>query len=127
MSRIEREVEELLDRLEKFPTKRPLSRRIGEAVASPFRALGRSWRRLSLPRINAGHVLLASMVLIVIAYVAGGADGIWRWIIAASILMFIGAFVMSLRRNSRTTTKYWRDRPMDLHERGSRRDDPRNR
>ena len=124
--RIQREVEELLDRLDKFPPKRPLSSRISNAVTAPFRSVSRSVRGLSLPSISAGHVLLAAMVIIVVVYVAGGSGGLWRWIIAASILMFIGAFVWSLRRNSRPTTKYWRDKPMDLHDRGSRRDDPRN-
>jgi len=126
-NRIQREVEELLDRLEKFPPKRPLSARIGDALTSPFRAIGRAWGGLSLPRVTAGHVLLAAMVIIVVAYVAGGTGGLWRWIIAAAILLFIGAFVMSLRRNSRPPEKYWRDRPLDLNQRGSRRDDPRHR
>jgi hypothetical protein len=126
-SRIQREVEELLDRLDKFPPKRPLSARISNAVASPFRSIARGWRNLSLPRISAGHVLLAAIILIVVAYVAGGTDGLWRWIIAGAILLFIGAFVMSLRRNSRPPEKYWRDRPMDLHQRGSHKNDPHNR
>jgi hypothetical protein len=125
-NRIQREVEELLDKLEKFPPKKPLSRRIADGAAAPFRAIGRSFSGLRLPSISAGHVLLAAMVIIVIAYVAGGTDGLWRWIIAGAILLFIGAFVWSLRRNSRAPTKYWRDRPMDLRERG-RRDDPRHR
>jgi hypothetical protein len=125
--RIQREVEELLDRLEKFPPKRPLPSRISNAVAAPFRAISRSFANLRLPSISAGHVLLAAMVIIVVVYVAGGSNGLWRWIIAGAILMFIGAFVWSLRRGSRPPTKYWRDKPIDLHQRGSRRDDPRNR
>jgi hypothetical protein len=83
------------------------------------------FRGQRLPRISAGHVLLAAMVAIVIVYVAGGSGGIWRWIIAGAILLSIGAFVWSLRRNTRTPTKYWRDRPMDL--RGSRHDDRKRR
>lgn len=125
--RIQREVEELLDRLDRFPPKRPLSSRITRAVGAPFRSISHTLSGLSLPRISAGHVLLAAMVIIVVAYVVGGSGGLWRWIIAGAILLFIGAFVMSLRRNSRPPTKYWRDKPMDLHQRGSRWDDPRRR
>jgi hypothetical protein len=64
------------------------------------------------------------MILIVVVYVAGGSGGLWTWLIAASILIFIGAFVWSLRRHSRPSAgqKYWRDRPMDLDDRSSRRD-----
>lgn len=120
--RIQQEVEELLARLDKFPPRRSLSYRISRAVKAPFRALNRWLSGIRLPRISAGHVLLAAMVMIVIVYVAGDTTGLWRWIIAAAILMFIGAFVWSLRRNSRAPTKYWRDKPMDLHDRGSRRD-----
>jgi hypothetical protein len=124
--RIQREVEELLDRLDKFPPKRPLSSRISNTAKAPFRAINRSLGGIQLPSISAGHVLLAAMVIIVIVYVAGGSGGLWRWIIASAILMFIGAFVWSLRRHSRPPPKYWRDKPLDLHDRGSRRG-PRDR
>lgn len=124
--RIQREVEELLDRIDKFPPKRPLSSRISRAVKAPFQAINRSLSGIRLPSISAGHVLLAAMVIIVIVYVAGGSGGLWRWIIAGAILTFIGAFVWSLRRHSRPPPKYWRDKPLDLHDRGSRRD-PRDR
>ena len=124
--RIQREVEELLDRIDKFPPKRPLSSRISRSVKAPFQAINRSLSGIRLPSISAGHVLLAAMVIIVIVYVAGGSGGLWRWIIAGAILMFIAAFVWSLRRHSRPPPKYWRDKPLDLHDRGSRRD-PRDR
>lgn len=113
--RIQREVDELLTKLEQFPPKRPLGRRIGDAVTAPFRALGRAFSGMRLPRINAGHVLLAAITVIVIAYLAGGASGIWTWIIVLAVFAFIAAFVASLRRQSRPPTqKYWRDRPLDL-------------
>lgn len=123
--RIQREVEELLERLDTFPPKRPLSQRIRRTLGAPFRAVSDVLRGRRLPHISAGHVLLATMALIVVVYVAGGSGGLWRWIIAGSILVFIGAFLWSLRRNTRTTTKYWRDRPMDL--RSSRYDDRKRR
>jgi hypothetical protein len=111
--RIQREVEELLANLEKFPPKKPLGRRLGDAIGAPFRAVGQGLRSLHLPSISAGHVLLVAVALIVVAYFAGGTSDVWRWIIAAGILLFIAAFVMSLRRNSRPPEKYWRDRPLD--------------
>lgn len=121
--RIQQEVEELLARLDKFPPKRPLSQRIGRALNAPFRAVGDWLNGLNLPRISAGHILLGAMILIVVVYVAGGTGGLWTWLIAASILTFIGAFVWSLRRHSRPPAqKYWRDRPMDLDDKSSRRD-----
>ena len=120
--RIQQEVDEPLAKIEKFPPKRPLGRRLGDTLAAPFRALSRGLRGISLPRTSAGHVLLAAIIVIVIAYVAGGTSDIWRWIIVGGILLFIAAFVMSLRRHSRPPTqKYWRDRPIDLDDRSSGR------
>jgi hypothetical protein len=117
--RIQREVEELLTRLEQFPPKKPLGRRIGDALTAPFRAVGRAFSGIRLPRINAGHILLAAITLIVIAWVAGDASGLWTWVIVLGVFGFILAFVLSLRRQSRPPTqKYWRDRPMDFNDRG---------
>ena len=120
--RIQQEVDELLAKIEQFPPRRPLGRRIGNALSAPFRALSRGLSGISLPRISAGHVLLAAIIIIVIAYVAGGASSVWNWVIVGGIALFIAAFVMSLRRQSKPPAeRYWRDQPIDLEDRGSRR------
>jgi len=119
-NRIQREVDELLSRLDQFPPKKPASRRIRDAITRPFRSLGRAVSGFRLPAITAGHVLLAAIIIIVVAYVAGGDSGIWTYIIAAGVLLFVLAFVMSLRRQSGggSAPKYWRDRPLDLKRGG---------
>jgi hypothetical protein len=116
-NRIQREVEELLESLETNAPKPTLSSRIGDAVRAPFRALSRARRNLSLPSISAGQVLLAGVVLIVVAWVVGGANDEWRWVLAAGVFLFIGAFIWSLRRQSRPPEKYWRDKPLELQDR----------
>jgi hypothetical protein len=125
-NRIQREVEELLDKLEKFPPKRPLSARIGGALTAPFRAVLDFVSGIT-PRVTAGHVLLAGLAIIVIAYVLGGTQDIWRWVIVLGFVIFIGAFLSSLRRQSSgPKEKYWRDKPLDLRQRGSWWDNWRN-
>jgi energy-coupling factor transporter transmembrane protein EcfT len=125
--RIQQEVEELLARLDKFPPRRSLRYRLSRAAKAPFRAIGNFFVNLNLPHIHAGHILLAAVTILVVAFVAGGSGGLWTWVIAGAILMFIAAFVWSLRQRSRPPSqKYWRDRPMDLNDRSSRRG-PRNR
>ncbi len=120
--RIQKEVDELLARIEKFPPRRPLSRRISDLASAPFSAISRRLAGLKLRRISAGHVLLAAIIIIVIAYVAGDSGDLWRWVIVGGIALFIAAFVMSLRRHSRPPAeRYWRDRPLDLDDRGSGR------
>ena len=120
--RIQREVDELLARLDTFPPKKPISKRLKDAVTAPFRAGAGVLGRTGLPSISAGHILLAAIIIIVVAYVAGGSGGVWNYIIAAGIVLFIVAFIMSLRRQSGSggaATKYWRDRPLDLKRGGT--------
>ncbi|MEX0682647.1 MAG: hypothetical protein WD904_03930 [Dehalococcoidia bacterium] len=119
--RIQREVDELLSKIEKFPPRRPLGRRISDTLTAPFRAISRGVSGIALPRISAGHILLAAIIIIVIAYVARDASDLWNWVIVAGVGLFILAFVLSLRRHSRPPEKYWRDRPLDLQNRGSGR------
>jgi hypothetical protein len=115
--RIQREVEDLLARLDAFPRKRPVWARAWAGLGNGLRGLGNG---LKLPNLSAGHLLLIGIGIIVAAWVLlpGGSD-VTRWIIAAGIVLFIGAFIFSLRRQSRPPEKYWRDKPLDVHP-GSR-------
>ena len=117
--RIQQEIEELLAKLETFPPKRPLRTRVSNGIRGFFRSVGNAVSSLPIPRLSAGHLLLIAIGVIVLFYVAepGGAD-VTRWVIAGAIVLFIVAFVMSLRRNApggRAPEKLWRGQPMDLH------------
>ena len=114
-SRIEREVEELLARMDAAPPRRPLGQRVRRALSRPFQSLGALFSGLSLPRINIGQVLLLAMVVIVIAYVIdGGGSAITRAVIIAGIVGFVVAFILSLRHQSAPPEKRWRGEPMEL-------------
>ena len=110
--RLQREVEDLLAKLDKFPPRKPLWKRIRESVAGSFRNVGGALR---LPSLSAGHVLLLGIALIVGTWVLMPGADIARWLVAGGIVLFIGAFIFSLRRQSRPPERYWRDKPMDLH------------
>jgi len=114
--RIQQEIEELLAKLETFPPKRSLWTRVRNGIRGGFRDLGGAISSIPLSRLSAGHVLLIAIAAIVIFSLAepGGTD-VTRWVIAGAIVLFIGAFVMSLRRHSRPPQeKLWRGKPMDL-------------
>lgn len=116
--RIQQEIEELLAKLETFPPKRPFWMRVRNRIRGFFRGLTDSVSSIPLPRLSAGHLLLAAIGAIVFFYlVQPGGDGLARWVIAGAFVLFIAAFVMSLRRNApggRRPEKLWRGQPMDL-------------
>lgn len=124
-SKLERDIEEVLAKIERFPPKQSLWRRVRRRLGAALESLGRALAGLPRPRVSVGQVLLLGMALIVIAYVFGdslGGGSIVRLFIIAAIVLFIGAFIFSLRRQSasRLPEKHWRGQPMDLDEaRGS--------
>ena len=118
--RIQQEIEELLARLEQFPPRRPLWQRLTNPVVRAFGGLRQAVGSIHLPRISAGHLLLLAITVIVVGYLAIETKDIARWVIAGGIVLFIVAFVLSLRRSAgggRPPEKYWRDRPLDLRSR----------
>jgi len=121
-SKLERDIEEVLAQIERFPkpsAARRLRRRLSNAAGAVIGAVG----RLPRPRISVGQILLLGIALIVIAYVFGdsfGSPSIVRLFFIGAIVLFIGAFIFSLRRQSasRLPEKRWRGQPMDLEPGG---------
>ena len=111
-SKLERDIDEVLAKIDRFPSRPPLRTRVRRAIANVTAGLPR-------PRASVGQILLLGIALIVIAYVFGdslGGASLVRIFIIAGILLFIGAFIFSLRRQSasRIPEKRWRGQPMDL-------------
>jgi high-affinity Fe2+/Pb2+ permease len=113
--RIQQEIEELLARLETFPPKRPLSTKIKSGISSFFRSIANAISSIPVPHLTAGHLLLIAIAMIVVAFMIGGGSDLVRWVIIGGFVLFIVAFVMSLRRHSRPEEKLWRGKPMDLN------------
>ena len=127
--KIQREVEDLLARLDKFPPPKPWHVRLRDSIADGIVGVIAAFSSIPFPRLSAGHVVLISILVMVVTFLAFGSDGFGRWIIVGAVLVFIAAFAFSLRRKSRPgEQKYWRDRPMDIDDpsgRGGRRRGPR--
>ncbi len=120
-SKLERDIEEVLAKIDRLPRKRPLRRRVWGRLAAAFDSMGRGFAGVPRPRVSVAQVLLLGIVLIVIAYVFGdslGGASVVRLFIIAAVVLFIGAFIFSLRRQSasRLPEKRWRGQPMDLDE-----------
>ena len=116
-TKLERDIEEVLEKIERFPPKRSLRSRVRGA----FAGVGRGVAGVPRPRVSVSQVLLLGIALIVIGYVFGdslGGASLVRLFIIGAIVLFIGAFIFSLRRQSATRLpeKRWRGQPMDLDE-----------
>jgi hypothetical protein len=120
--KIQREVEDLLAKLDTFPPPKPWYVRLRESIADAIYGVIDAISSIPFPRLSAGHVLLISILVIVFGFFLFGSDGPFRWIIIGAIVVFIAAFAISLSRRSSgpTQQKYWRDQPIDLDKRSDR-------
>lgn len=122
-SKLERDIDEVLAKIEKFPPRRPLASRIRRSISNAFGGLGRTLSGIQRPNISIGQVLLVGLLIVVIGYVFGdsiGGASLVRWMIIGGILLFVFAFVLSLRRqsSSRVPEKRWRGETLDLDSGG---------
>jgi hypothetical protein len=114
--KIEREVEEILRKLDKFvPEEGRLvraRRRLGQATSDLLHTLG---ARLS--RISPGQMMLASLVLVVVAFLFRSASPVLaRWVIIGGLILFCTAFILSLVAGRSRYEKRWRGQVIDLSE-----------
>jgi hypothetical protein len=121
-SKLERDIEEILAQVDKFP-KPSAARRFRRRLSNAAGAFVATVAGLPRPRVSVGQVLLLGIALVVIAYVFGdsfGSQSVVRLFIISGIILFIGAFIFSLRRqsSSRLPEKRWRGQPMDLEPGG---------
>jgi hypothetical protein len=120
-NKLERDIEEILAKVDRFPPKRSLWSRVRSRLMGALESVGRPLAALPRPRVSVGQILLLGIALIIIAYVFGdslGGTSIVRGVVIAAIVLFIGAFIFSLRRQSasRIPEKRWRGQTMDLDE-----------
>lgn len=119
--KVQREIEELLDKLDNFvPEERLVSkirnRRRAETGPGPVQRLTARLAKLTL-----GHVMLAGMVLLLVGtFARGPLGGAATWVVVLGIVLTVGAFMFSLiNGDSRRTIagrgpeKRWRGQVMD--------------
>lgn len=115
--RLEREINEILNKIEQFPTaesrrararKRAL-RRAGDAIASRQRALTRQ-----LGRISISQVILISFLIILGSFVFRRFNPLlMQWALYAGIVLFVSSFAIMLFSRPRSSAPtYWRGRKL---------------
>jgi VIT1/CCC1 family predicted Fe2+/Mn2+ transporter len=113
---IEREVEEILRKLDKFvPEESRLTRarrRLGQAISDLSHSLLARFSRISL-----GQVMLASLILVVVAFLFRSASPtLARWAIIGGLILFFCVFGLSLISGRSRYERRWRGQVIDLSE-----------
>ena len=113
---VEREVEEILRKLDKFvPEEGRLARTrtgAGQAVSGFLHTI---LARLS--RVSLGQLMLTSLVLVLVAFFFRGASpALARWAIIGGLVLFLSVFVLSFLSGSSRHERRWRGRVVDLSE-----------
>ena len=112
--RLEREINEILDKIEQFPkperrragaARRGL-RRAGENVAARQRAIARGLARISLSQL-----VLLGFLLILGSFVLRGPGPAGAWIMIAGVVLLVTSFALMLfGAGRRPRTQQWRGR-----------------
>lgn len=117
--RLEREIEEILGKIEQFPVETRAARdrqralhRAGDAISSRQHAFARE-----LSRISISQVILLSFLMILGAFFFRAASPlVMDWLMYAGIILFVSSFAIMMfgggrRRRSQQT---WRGRTIDV-------------
>ena len=111
--RIEREIEDILKKIDEFVPERP--RRVTRRAGQPFSA-AQSWIARRLARISLHQVMMWSLFVVLISFFARGVPGL-TWVMIGALILFATAFLLSRRGGAARGTygeKRWRGQPLDL-------------
>ena len=116
--RFEREIEDILSRLDKFPRRGP-TYRARHAVSSRLRAL-QSGLAARLAKLSLSQVMLTGIILVFVGYFfRAGLPGIWTYLVLGGLGLFFASFLASFlggrRRQHGGGQIYWRGRPASAY------------
>lgn len=109
--RIEREIEEILKKIEHFPDRksgRQPPRRQGPSGGGVIQR----W----LARISLRKVMMWALFAVIVAFFLRGVPGAY-WILIGALVIFATAFILSTRGGGPASNRYekrWRGQPIDL-------------
>ena len=115
--RLQQEIEEILGKYKRFPLREPLWRRIRRRLSRWFSSLGR-WPASHLPRITLGRVMLVGIAMIMAAWFGVGGKSTTQMVLVAGLILFVAAFIFSLRRRPPYVEKRWRGRTLQIGQPG---------
>jgi hypothetical protein len=115
--RIEREIEEILKKIDKLPegASRPKARRASGSGPVKSSGGGSKW----LSSVTMRKVMMWALVAVIVAFFMRGIPGGY-WLLIGAIIVFVTAFILSTRGGPVASgpEKRWRGQPLDLSEPG---------
>ena len=111
--KIEREIEEILNRLDEFVPDEKAAWRPTGAAANALRAILRPFASISL-----SQVIMASLILIVVAFFGMRVQPIFaRWVMIAAFILFFTSLSLSFfSRGAANTERRWRGQTIELDQ-----------
>lgn len=118
-NRIEREIEEILTRLDEFVPNEPRAHRARRRIDRWWSGL-RGWFGSRGGGFTGGHaVLVAALVLVAAFFLQTVAPALARYATWAALTVIFLAIFFSIRpRRGRSRQRYWRGQPIDLRRPG---------
>lgn len=120
--KFEREIDEILSRLDKLPSRSP-SERVRRSLARRVVDLQRALA-VHAAQLSVNQIMVAGIVLILFGYFFRAAmQGIWQYMVVLGLILFFTAFALSFigfgaGRSSHQGSIYWRGRPADWYYSG---------
>lgn len=118
--RLEREIEEILGKIENFPEPQARARRARKhRFVRVSEAFTRRQRQVAqqLSRIAVSQIMLASFLLILFSFFFRRANPVlMNWVMYAGIILFVSSFAIMMfsgRRGAGTVRQNWRGRPTE--------------
>jgi hypothetical protein len=120
--RIQREIEDILNRLDTFVPEESVAGRMRRRSSN---AAGAFARALLAPFANVSlrHVMLTALILVFVGFVGMRINPlIGRWVLIGGVILFLTSFALSFASRSAppAAEKRWRGRPMYLRQPGLR-------
>jgi len=113
-SRYEREIEELLRKIDGLPPKKSWSERMSERLSSRVEAYRSAWTR-QWRSFGPGKMMLASLVLFIFAFWLRANQGLATILLLGALGVFLYAYITSFRRNRfPRIEKRWRGNVINL-------------
>jgi hypothetical protein len=113
--RLDREINEILRRLDRDPVRRRRRLYWRRQLAARL-SQGLDGLLVRLSRVSLGQLMISSFLIICMAYFFRWVNpALMRWVIVGGLILFLTAFVFSLRRGNAPAhyDRRWRGQPID--------------